>query len=168
MSNPGQKFAETTINGHTYGLNTLPSTKSLECFGVVLDVIGPGASRLVDLLKGLGVETGELEGSGEEASALDADVDGEVLSAAVSALTSKLDARAVATIKTLLSGLRKDGQPVTFDHEFSGNFGALPELVAFALKHNYASFFGSALFAGLAGKMRGRLQLLSNPGSSGE
>lgn len=160
MAEPGLKYAETTINGSVWGLNTLPSTKSLECFGVVLDLIGPGASHLVDLFNAI-------TGGEESASALEGQISGEVLSKAVSAMTSKLDARTIGAIKALLTGLRKDAAPVNFDHEFSGNFGALPELVAFALEHNYQSFFGSALFASLAERAK-RLVPVSHPGQSGE
>lgn len=160
MDDPGVKYAETTIGEHTFGLNTLPATKALECFGVVLDVIGPGGAHLVDLFNAVA-------GGKEDLGALDAELDGEVLSKAVSALTCKLDARTINTMKTLLSGLKKDGSPVMFDLEFSGNFEAFPELIKFALTHNYKSFFGSALFAGLAERARGKYEQVLNRGPSG-
>lgn len=48
---------------------------------------------------------------------------------------------APSLINTLLSGMEVDGKSVNIDEYFSANYGEMLEILEFALKENFSSFF---------------------------
>lgn len=59
-----------------------------------------------------------------------------------------------AFIKALLANFSIDGQEVDIDEYFAGNYGELNEILLFALKENFSSFFDkSASFKELKSKL---------------
>ena len=56
-------------------------------------------------------------------------------------------------IDKLLNGVLCDGMEINFDQHFMANYGELTEIIAFALKENFGSFFTSAVSKELKGKV---------------
>lgn len=71
-------------------------------------------------------------------------------------LAAELESFEVETlIRDLLKELSVDGQEVKFDEYFMGNYGELVEVVAFAIKENFSSFFAAkGLFESLLPKVQ--------------
>lgn len=78
---------------------------------------------------------------------MDAEVSGDLLGNAVSALTSQLepDATLALTKEILLNTQISDNdkyRDITFDYDFAGRFGHLSKLLKEILKFQYADFLG--------------------------
>ena len=115
----GIRKIETTIGGDTWSTNTLPAFKGLAV-----------TTRIAAIL---GAAGGVLGASGTD--------ENELVGRAISALTARLDEpKTIETVKTLCAELRKNSKPISFDLEFSGNYGTLVRIIAWLIKENFESF----------------------------
>jgi len=127
----GIKLHTVAIGGSSWSLNTLPADKGLVLLSWLGKVIGgPIASKA-------GASIG-----------MSAEID---LGSAAGAVLAELgDPKTSEMIQLLLSDLRRDGKPVSFSVEFSGDYGTLAAIVQWALGVNFSSFFvGNPLLSAL-------------------
>ena len=148
------------IGGNEYVLNTIPTTAGLQVASTLVDIIGEGGSHLVGVMSAL-------KGLSKEA-ALDSEIPSDSLAKVVKSITSKIaEPRTIDMVKLLLTDLRKDGEAVVFDIEFSAGFDVLFGLVAWSLENNFKGFLESDLFEDLIGQGGQLLNQLST-GESGD
>ena len=119
-------LVSTTIGGKTYSITLLGASTGILTFQEVTKLILPAMGATVD-----GV-----------ASEDDILTESKTFSEASKILVSQMeDVNCLVIIKTLLHESKVDGQLIDFDTEFRGNYGVLFELVEFAFKENFSSFF---------------------------
>lgn len=141
---------EHTTNGRdgaaTWAMNNLPATEGLKALTQILGIIGEPLGAL-----------GEAKKSSNAADLLGMELSGDIIAKALAAIARNVaDPKTIDLVKLLLSGLRKDGKPVNFDLEFSGNYRLLLlELLPWSLKVNFADFLdGESGLPSLLGRVR--------------
>lgn len=115
------KQKEVVIGGDSYLLTSLPATKGLKLLKQITKLVGPAF--------------GELSKGG-------ADQEGPGVSGAIEKLVENLDNVDVENlVKELVSSASKGSVAISFDHEFSGEYAKLFELVKEIVEFNYGSVF---------------------------
>lgn len=134
-----QSNREVEIGDVTYSVTTFPAHKGLGYLQKLLKIVGPAIG---EIFSKAAVEGGDFEA---------ASIEDEALSGAIKELTQNMDKENVAQLiqDMIKDGVTKSGQPVQFNQEFSGNYGALVSLVGAIVKDNYSSFFGESGFGKL-------------------
>jgi len=146
-----QSSTEVTYGDVEYRVTTFPAFKGLSYLQKLLKIVGPAIGEIFS------------KASAEGGAVSDLVLEEEALSFAIRELTTNLDKENVAQLvqDMIKDAVLKNGQPVNFNQEFSGNYGNLMKLVGVIVKENYSSFFGEGGFEGLA-------NLLPQPPSSEE
>lgn len=95
------------------------------------------------------------------------DEDGETtLAEAASILVMSLDnIDEQVMVKELLNGLSVEGQGVNLDEYFAGNYGEFTEILIFALKENFSSFFEGNAFIN---KLKSKLSIMQQMDNTAE
>lgn len=125
-----KKTEEKSIDGSTYAVSQFSATKSLKMFHRLGKMIGPAF--------------GALTGGAALGDVANANVSAESFGAAIKALFDACDETVFErTVKDLLETTTKDGKPINFDLDFSGNIGSLFKVLAFVLEVNYSDFLGA-------------------------
>lgn len=121
------------INGDTYKIKLLPyKTEGIPLWEFMVERAGPAIGSFMDGMQGQNL-----------------DEDSMVFTTTAMQLSAKLDGQVMMTISdTVLQGCTVNGKPIPED-QFDGNYGAWTQLVAFALKENYSSFFADGWMQGL-------------------
>jgi hypothetical protein len=114
----GESFKTKEISNKTFQISLLPAGEGIQM-----------AQKLSTLVLPI------LEGAGGDELELD------FMKIATSLSASIGDTELLTIIKRLLKGLAVEGKEVAFDSYFSGNYGELIQVVAFALQENFGSFF---------------------------
>lgn len=132
-----QSSREVQIGEVEYRVTTFAASKGLGYLQKILKIVGPAIGDIFSQV----AETGIAEASIEDAA----------LSKAIKELTQNMDDDNVAKLvqDMIRTGVTKGGQELKFDQEFSGNYGAMIQLVAAIIKDNYSSFFGESGFGKL-------------------
>lgn len=124
--NKDSGIAITTINDVEYTIQLLPASKGMALGIEISKLIAPSIGAGVD-----GLSRDEvLHGAPETFT--------QLASLFVQQLY-KVDLSKIVGV--LLDGLEANGERVNFDTHFRGNYGTLAQLIKFALKENFESFF---------------------------
>lgn len=124
-----------TIESNKWTVQQFPATRGLQLATKLIKMAGPGVATL----------GGMINGTMKPSELMDADLDGDVLSNAVTKIVGGMDEVGTPEfIKELLSDTRLNGEEVVpkFDLIFMANYGELVKVLAFVIKVNFASFFG--------------------------
>jgi hypothetical protein len=106
------------INGNTWTFVTYSASKGTRIAKTLFSIFGPSLATLFDK---------------------DNDLD---MSKAMLLLVQNIDNVSIEeTIKDMLVDVRKDGKEISFDFEFSANYGTLVKLLVEIAKANFSSFF---------------------------
>ncbi len=134
-----QSTTELVIGDVEYKITTFPAFKGLTYLQKLLKIVGPAIGEIFS----------KAASSGEEGFELD--IEDEALSTAIRELTVNMDKENVAQLvqDMIIDAVLKNGQPLQFNQEFSGNYGAMVKILAAIIKENYSSFFGESGFGGL-------------------
>lgn len=130
----GIEIKEKSIDGCVYQVSTLPATTGLSMMGEIAKMIGPSFGRLAD-------STGK-DGK-KSVNPLDVQIDGKVLSEALTSFSDRLDDVKVQAIIQKLAGVTLvDGKQLqqVFDDHFAGNFPSMFKWIGFALKVQFGDF----------------------------
>jgi hypothetical protein len=116
---------EVHIDGQLYAFTHFPATKATKLLTRLMKMIGEPLSLFAS------------------AGGLNAELSGDLIGRAVTALGMKLDENEVErTVKDLLEGVRCNNQFIVFDTHFAGRVGHLFKVLAAQLKFQYEDFFG--------------------------
>jgi|26BtaG_2_1085354.scaffolds.fasta_scaffold05197_5 hypothetical protein len=119
------------INGVNYTLHLLPATVGLKMSLEISKLLAPSIGASFDGLR----HDELLHGAPKTFSDL------------ATLLSTQLDKVDVADlISALLSNVEVDGKKINFDTHFRGNYGSMIQLVEFALRENFESFFTESGF----------------------
>ncbi len=134
-----QRAIDVTIGDVEYTVTTFPAFKGLTYLQKLLKIVGPAIGEIFS------------KAAADGEALADISVDDEALSFAIRELTTNLDKENVAQLvqDMIKDAVTKAGQPITFNQEFSSNYGALMKLIGTIVKENYQSFFGESGFAEL-------------------
>ncbi len=134
-----QSTTELAIGDVEYKITTFPAFKGLTYLQKLLKIVGPAIGEIFSNAAASGSEAFEL------------DIEDEALSTAIRELTVNLDKENVAQLvqDMITSSVLKGGQPIQFNQEFSGNYGAMVKIMGAIIKENYSSFFGESGLGGL-------------------
>lgn len=128
----------TTLNGVTYGLNTLPATEQLDLFTRLIGYAGAGLEPL-----GINVDKAT-SGDLSLGDIVNRTISTDVLAKAFAGLSKKIaEPGTVDVIKRFLAGLQVNKAAVQFDYYFSGQVLTLLKLTWWAIQVNYPDFFGA-------------------------
>lgn len=117
-----QKSSTEIIDGITYQATQFSASKGLRMVHRVGKILGPSLSQL----------------SGMKQDELEADK----LGAAIQALFSNCtELEFQQTVKELLEGVTRDGKPINFDIDFSGELMHLFKVLMFVFKVQFGNFF---------------------------
>jgi len=116
------KFIRSTkVNGKTAIIYLLPASQGLAIAQQISSLILPTVGT---------VANGAQEGFGVDYQ-----------DAAITLTANLGEFEIIEAVKSLLSGLTIDNKEEDFDTYFMGNYGELTDIVAFAVKENFSSFF---------------------------
>lgn len=119
------RIRKTTIKDVEYQIYVLPAGEGFVMANKLLKVVAPAIASLAS--------------SGGDIKAVD-------LTKVANELVCKMDDLDTSGIvKRLLKDLSANGMAVDFDTHFMCNYGALLDLIIFALKENFSSFFESSV-----------------------
>lgn len=130
MSNDLSKFQRSIdVNGKTFTVNILPAKKGLPIALKLVKTIGPALAKFAE-----SANQGEIAYT-EIATELLTEMD-------------SLDVMSI--IEQLMNGYTVDGKEVPFDFYFTANYGELVEVLTFAIKENFGSFFEASALKSLS------------------
>lgn len=134
-----QSTTELQIGDVEYKITTFPASKGLAYLQKLLKIVGPAIGEIFANAAVSGTEAFELN------------IEDEALSAAIRELTVNMDKDNVAQLveDMITAAVLKNGQPLQFNQEFSGNYGAMIKIMGAIIKENYSSFFGESGFGEL-------------------
>lgn len=125
--NPMNRIKTEQISGNTVQITLLPATEGITMAKELAEVVVPTVGTFYQ-----GISEGN--------------VDFEGLSMVLISEMGKLNITEI--IHRLVRGMAINGGDVNFDEYFMANYGLLIQIIAFALKENFQSFFdASGLFA---------------------
>jgi len=133
-----QSTTELVIGDVEYKITTFPAFKGLTYLQKLLKIVGPAIGEI-------------FSNASEGENGFELDIEQEALSTAIKELTANLDKGNVAQLvqDMIKASVLKNGQPLQFDQEFSGNYGVMIKILGTIIKDNYASFFEDGGFGGL-------------------
>lgn len=129
----GRDVTERTVDGEEYTFTQFGATKSMKVLTRLSKIVGEPIGKVAG-----GIEPGK--------SMLDQDLDGQLIGAAIKALTDNLDEDVVVnTVKELCSCVLYKGGTLdkTFDIHFQGRLGHLFKVVGAVLEVQYGDFLGA-------------------------
>lgn len=122
---------EVVLDGHSWKLCSLPAAEGLRVLRRLLVVLGRPFAQIIS--------AGDREAT-------------YAIGDAVQALVIELADDDIGILQRLLKGLEVDGRPAQFDLDFAGAYGTLAQVVVWAVKANFQSFF-DVLQASAAGML---------------
>lgn len=130
-SNKEKAKNSATINGHTYKIIPLMAEEGLVVWENLLALLGPSIGVGIDSYNHNEV----IDGSPT------------TFSEAILLLQRKLDGTQLVNYsRELLIGLKCDGEEVDWNSHFSANYGSWTQVIIFAMKENFQSFFVASGF----------------------
>lgn len=126
-----QGYKQIMLDEGMYAIKLLPSTQGIGLAFNLIRVFLPSIGAWAD---------------GEKKEGLILPEDNSMFSEVAMLLVGQMDRIDLSqVIKTLVGNTLLNSQPIDFEKHFVGNYGSLVELVEFALKENFGSFFTSYL-----------------------
>ncbi len=126
-----QGYKQIMLEEGMYAIKLLPSTQGIGLAFNLIRVFLPSIGAWAD---------------GEKKEGLILPEDNSMFSEVAMLLVGQMDRIDLSqVIKTLVGTALLNNQPIDFEKHFVGNYGSLIELVEFALKENFGSFFTSYL-----------------------
>ena len=143
---------EHTYAGTTYQITLFPASKGMRILKTLIGLFGPSLASVFGSVAAVTSGTGN------------AVIEDTAISAAVQLFVDNLDKVEVeSVIKDMVNGVLVGGQPINFDMQFAGNYGALLSVLTAIVKENYSSFFGEGGFVNLSAVLS---RLPSKPAST--
>lgn len=146
------KAVTTECQGHTYKFNTLPATKGLEVFSLVMGLCGDALADLAgEVAKSRGMKVDPNQE--DVVSAVGVENLPNVMEHIARSLFRGIAKPEFAqTVRALIGEVHKDNRPISdFDREFAGEYGVIFHLVFESIKANYSGFLGGGgVFAALS------------------
>jgi hypothetical protein len=126
-----QGYKQIMLDEGMYAIKLLPSTQGIALALNLIRVFLPSIGAWAD---------------GEKKEGLILPEDNSMFSEVAMLLVGQMDRIDLSdVIKTLVGNTLLNNQPINFEEHFVGNYGTLIELVEFALKENFGSFFTTYL-----------------------